>query len=1181
MADREVDAFILFNEREDAVETIVAELENRGVATYFWRRDIEAGEDWRRTEDDKITVARNVVVFLGNEGWGTNHLRLAVQAHELKKRLIPVLLADPPEGDAEKVGGLFTDKRYVDLRQIDPSALDFLSKSILSQKAREGDGPLFDRMIRTIVDGNESERMAVLDQIQKAKELNRPALSQRLRQVLSERFGPGVETNFETADRDPNRISSIRSWLLSCLIWTDPEDDKNRELFARQLEPNSERRTHRDRILRFWVLAGLHLSKATYAIDFAHPLLNDRTPEVRMLALAITDRTQAAEAIRSALHESDFTAVWPALRVLRIVPIVKLAGDLCSQLARKDVDGPVAYDTLYALSNPPMALAAAPLLAQTPGVNGLTRLILEIASESDQNSARAFARLLSALPGAEVDRALETERNDYRFKDSAELIRGFLREYRSSGGGETLVAGYASDGIEEGNDELDIREDVYTLSAIMLSRDVKPPLAIGLFGDWGTGKSFFMQSMRKACDTLRTNPMFCRNIVTIEFNAWHYVEGNLLASMVSHILERLAVHVSPAETQEEKEAALTAELSSAKANVDEATREKQRTLDLIRDRTVELENAQRKRKGKEIELRDIRAAELGNLLKDPANQELRKDLNTAIGQMGLPAVLDSTADLARVVSDAASLRARLSIFANSIYYGENRIVLILLIVVLVIVVPAAGYLMRKVVEDGFLINIGTLAAELAALLIGAAKVLKGALKQVSDHLRRFESARNRVDALLAKKREEPSLRERKLESDIANLKASEEQSEAKISAAAARVVELEDRIRALQKGRSLAEFLNERTRSDDYRKHLGLVSTIRHDFEALSKRLQNPPDKDTLNPVDRIVLYIDDLDRCPEDKVIEVLQAVHLLLAYRLFVVVVAVDPRWLLHSLRETYGAFRLNGERQAGDGEIWRTTPQNYLEKIFQIPFGLRPMTSGGYEKLVGSLMSARIDDDDGERKDEKKEIPTGEVEESKTQPETAVHTPAAMSAAKPETSAPMTGVAETELDRTKQVAHAFRVHEEALTIREWEMDFAQKLFALMPTPRAVKRFTNVYRILKAPVPADRLKLFEGTKEFPGEFQAPMLLLAMLIGVPEESVLSFPEFQKCTSTDVDVPGTLLNLAARETERAGNLHLLKDKLHPIVSAPQFPHSAELFKYWIPRVSRFSFDVGRAVESSR
>src|SRR5262249_31727599 len=55
----------------------------------------------------------------------------------------------------------------------------------------------------------------------------------------------------------------------------------------------------------------------------------------------------------------------------------------------------------------------------------------------------------------------------------------------------------------------------------------------------------------------------------------------------------------------------------------------------------------------------------------------------------------------------------------------------------------------------------------------------------------------------------------------------------------------------------------------------------------------------------RIVLYIDDLDRCEPEKVVEVLQAVNMLLSFQLFVVLVAVDARWLSRSLEMQYPGF------------------------------------------------------------------------------------------------------------------------------------------------------------------------------------------------------------------------------------------------------------------------------------
>lgn len=124
---------------------------------------------------------------------------------------------------------------------------------------------------------------------------------------------------------------------------------------------------------------------------------------------------------------------------------------------------------------------------------------------------------------------------------------------------------------------------------------------------------------------------------------------------------------------------------------------------------------------------------------------------------------------------------------------------------------------------------------------------------------------------------------------------------------------------------------------------------MRQDFEALSERIrEHGTAADGGRKVERIVLYIDDLDRCPASQVVNVLQAVHLLLAYPLFVVVVGVDSRWLTNSLsmhyKELGAAFTEAPEAAA--------SPQHYLEKIFQIPYSLRPMSAEGYGKLVREL-------------------------------------------------------------------------------------------------------------------------------------------------------------------------------------------------------------------------------------
>ncbi len=71
----------------------------------------------------------------------------------------------------------------------------------------------------------------------------------------------------------------------------------------------------------------------------------------------------------------------------------------------------------------------------------------------------------------------------------------------------------------------------------------------------------------------------------------------------------------------------------------------------------------------------------------------------------------------------------------------------------------------------------------------------------------------------------------------------------------------------------------------------------------------------------RIVLFIDDLDRCPPKKVVETLEAVQLLSETKLFVVVLAIDARHVTRCLKKKYEDI-LSPERHPSRLE--------YIEKI-----------------------------------------------------------------------------------------------------------------------------------------------------------------------------------------------------------------------------------------------------------
>lgn len=143
------------------------------------------------------------------------------------------------------------------------------------------------------------------------------------------------------------------------------------------------------------------------------------------------------------------------------------------------------------------------------------------------------------------------------------------------------------------------------------------------------------------------------------------------------------------------------------------------------------------------------------------------------------------------------------------------------------------------------------------------------------------------------------------------------------------------------------------------------------------------------------------------------------------------------------------------------------------------------------------------------------------------------------------------------------------EALLIRPWERDFAARLFPLIPSPRATKRFTNIYRILKAPLAGTDLAQFEGTAEALGDFQAAMLLLSITIGLPQQAQELFPAL-----TSAKVGTSWRELFA---EHLG----LTQKQAEVLKEARLSESLVPFLAWCPRVARFTFEAAKSAETRR
>jgi len=402
------------------------------------------------------------------------------------------------------------------------------------------------------------------------------------------------------------------------------------------------------------------------------------------------------------------------------------------------------------------------------------------------------------------------------------------------------------------------------------------------------------------------------------------------------------------------------------------------------------------------------------------------------------------------------------------------------------------------------------------------------------------------------------------------------------------IIAIERKLGELSAGKRVYDLVMDRAAADGrYRAREGIVSMVRRDLESLAQLIdewkdehdasegqQQPeaiggeegagetgaPERGAAAPkrpshssgerrweamrVQRIVLYIDDLDRCPPERVVEVLQAVHLLLAFDLFVVVVAVDPRWLERSLERSYHRLLLPPAAAASPrvSPSGAATARDYLEKIFQVPFTLPRVNEHGYQALIGKYLPDR---------DALRSHATDD------------------------------GGASGQADGARMRA-AGAIERVGFHLESSEMSFACRLGALFDTPRSVKRFANIYRLLRAGVEPDGYRAFVRDDRQAGHRVALALLAlnvsAPLLGSVVLRALSRPDLlpaearPKRTSdllSGLERTGSPLRMAL-DLDRPQRRAL--ERVLPLLRElePELPADLELLQHWAPRVGRYS-----------
>ena len=437
-------------------------------------------------------------------------------------------------------------------------------------------------------------------------------------------------------------------------------------------------------------------------------------------------------------------------------------------------------------------------------------------------------------------------------------------------------------------DSLGIDFDACALAALIASTDMKPPWAIGIYGPWGSGKTFLMRRIERWIRSLENTAdldrvgTFEHGIAHVWFSAWHYSAGsssaNIWASIMIHIFE--ALHPKLSERQQ-KIADVLSHVDAAREirdnlqkRVDVAQSAERNAQRLVTDAERKYEAALKE--ATKVRTRDlssaISASELGDL----------SGLNEAAATLGLDQVGSSARQIAERAKQVTDLGSQAKIlatagnrFASPLAWALYGLVAVLGITwILTWVLFSQELSTLAVLSTGQFVALSTAAgAWIGRQGVLARAVLKPAEAIQSKITKRMDAVRHGQEQDLRAAQE----RESAAAAELCALKT-------KLSDATADVAAVENERDSLTGQELLRRFLSERAETNDYDQHKGVVALVHRDLEQLSDHLtaalQESADTSGLR---RIVLYIDDLDRCDPPTVANVLAAVHLLLALPLF----------------------------------------------------------------------------------------------------------------------------------------------------------------------------------------------------------------------------------------------------------------------------------------------------------
>jgi hypothetical protein len=653
------------------------------------------------------------------------------------------------------------------------------------------------------------------------------------------------------------------------------------------------------------------------------------------------------------------------------------------------------------------------------------------------------------------------------------------------------VSGFSPDSTAgpQGPDILEIGADARALARVMCLEGAAP-LAIAVLGGWGSGKSSFMERLdREVRRIVRpggvpaqepSQPNVARvieRVVQVRFNAWQFVDANLWASLTAEFFDQLRAggwdrqtdvrYAGLVERVNRHVHALNADVDAKRKIASDSAR-KEAEAQKSRDKAA----AQAKNAGNRI---------LGQLALDQLSA-LYESQRGNLSALGLAVVGDNTTEsvdaVLQGVSASRSIYRQVELIFSMFLRDRIRLWVTLAVgsglFVAGLLIVAFGRWSLFVAVLSWLGAAGTLAVGLMP-----------ALRFVGSVTRRGAEIAQRVG------KADQAATAKLLESEIKLRDAIRETEalEADAEEASKRFARYVDPVSRANPPRLLRYVLEDDPDTRALESQLGLIGRTRRLFQAVDNIVQierEKPRSERADDVpDRVIIYIDDLDRCSEEQVYNVLQAIHLLLAFELFVVVVGVDITRVQTALMR----FSAGLDEDAGGVKNRQHSAAEYLDKIFQVAFWVPPLTTvggggGSYARYVKRLTTLS-DGTEG------------------TQPEAQVSIPNELS---------RSAIEPSQEDATAHLQESTTSADSSpslvtITLEPEEQDFLAsgpigRLAA--DTPRSVKRLVNCYRLIRTRL-TESGALIMGAPGVPPLYPLIAFMVALETGQPGEIADNF----------------------------------------------------------------------------